>query len=181
MCVDIFIMTARAGFFVGDNREHDPWAPFKASRAQLYINPQTCLVSRWVNTTRTAGFGPFDGGGPYAPHSLNRVISGRNEAGDCVVSWTLLNGWCEDRIPTMFCPAIEGDLVLRPNGWGGWTGSISDKPFPSRGVYFWRGDHWDTISERTEGIWLDLMTKRRHIDALNIAAANALPSGCEIE
>ena len=81
----------------------------------------------------------------------------------------------------MLCPVIDGEIILRPNGSGGWSGSIKEDRFPSRGLYWWRGDHWETISERTETIWLDLVSKRRHIDTFTIARNNSLPPGCELE
>lgn len=182
LCIDLFIMSEQAAFLVGDNRDFDPNAPFKASRAQIYINPNTCSVESVVNTSRTVTVGPF-GGGTHAPHKMNRVESYVNSSGQCVIEWDLLNGYCQTaEIPTIVCPAINGKLILTSNGNGGWNGNINEDKFPSRGLYKWNGSSWSTISERAETIWLDLFTRRRHIERLTIARdQETMPPGCNLE
>ncbi len=179
ICVDLFIMSAQAAFLLGDDRTFDPNAPFKASRAQLYINPQTCSVASWVNTSRTTGLGPLNGG-PYGPHRLNKVTATMTGAG-CVVEWTLFNGYCEGHVPTPLCPAIDGRFVIAGNASNGWSANVNEDKFPSRGIYFKRNGQWETVSERQETIWLDLGSKRRNIEFLRISRDQAMPPGCELQ
>lgn len=181
ICLDLFIMAERAAFLVGDNRDHDPGVPFKASRAQIYINPVICSVTWVVSPTRTVTFGPF-GGGEHAPHKLNRVEPHWSPSGECVVEWQLLNGFCQTyNITSILCPAINGMLVLRRDGNGGWVGNINEDKFPSRGLYKLNGTRWDVVSERSETIWLDLASKRRHIERIRIARDEAMPPGCMLQ
>lgn len=179
LCLDLFIMGERASFFIGDNRSFDPNAPYKASRAQIYINPDDCTIRRRVNTSRTVDMGPY-GNGPYEPHSLNSITTER-VGPDCIVRWKLLTGWCEGQVPGFLCPSIDGSLYIARNGNGGWTASIFEDKFPSRGLYMWRGDHFETISEREETIWLDLASSRRNIEQMRIKRDESLPPGCELE
>jgi hypothetical protein len=178
ICIDEFIMSERAAFLVGDNRDFDPYKPYKASRAQLYINPTLCTVHSYVNTSRTIQFGPL-GGGTHAPHTLNKVTATLTDS-SCVVEWSLLTGWCEGNVPNLLCPAIDGRIELKRDSNGGWTANINEDRYPSRGIYRWTGDHWATVSEREETIWLDLISRRKHIEILRIARDNAL-QGCEVE
>lgn len=181
LCIDLFIMGERAAFLAGDDRTFDPNAPYKASRAQMYINPSTCSVNTVVNTTRTITAGPF-GGGTHAPHKLNRVQTSRNDEGKCVVEWDLLNGFCQSMgAPAMVCPSINGKMVFTPDGNGGFTADVNEDKFPSRGAYKWNGSSWDTINERPETIWLDLMSWRRSAQKLQIERDNSLPPVCELE
>jgi hypothetical protein len=180
LCIDLFIMGERAAFLAGDNREHDPNAPFKASRAQLYINPNACTVEAVVNTTRTATFGSLDNVELY-PHVLNKVHASPDASGNCVVTWKLWNGFCQAAgINIIFCPAIDGKMTLRPSG-GGYTGNIEEDQFPSRGLYKWNGSGWTTISERTETILLDLALRRKSKEKLQIERDKAIPPGCNLQ
>jgi hypothetical protein len=185
LCLDLFIMTERAGFILeGDDRRFDPYAPAKASRAQIYINPHECMITPVVNTTRTVTFGPF-GGGEHAPHKLNRVAAYRDAAGACVVEWDLLNGWCQTHdvltLGGVLCPTIEGKMTLVSDGNGGFTANVNEDKYPSRGLYKWNGSSWQTLSERRETIWLDLGTWRRHIESLKIARDESMPAGCNLQ
>lgn len=181
LCIDLFIATERAGFILeGDDRTFDPNAPVKASRAQLYVNPADCSVRWVVNTTRAVSFGPF-GGGNHAPHKLNRVETMRNDSGQCVVKWDLLNGFCQKLGMDVTCPAIEGTLTLGSDGSGGWTGNIAEDKYPSRGLYQWNGSGWNVISEREQRMLLDLFLTRQNIERLKIARDESLPSGCDLE
>ncbi len=65
------------------------------------------------------------------------------------------------------CPAIDGTLTIRSDGNGGWLADINEDMFPSRGLYLWQGDHFQTISERPETIWLDLITEPRYREDSN--------------
>ena len=178
--MDGFISAPRAAFFVGDGREFDPNAPWKASRFQLYINPSLCVVDKWVNTSRVTGTGPLFDGRPYGPHQLNKVTAASHN-GACVVEWRLWNGFCERNLVEPICPPIDGRLVITPNGSGGWVGNILEDKFPSRGLYWWRNGTWETISQRPEGIWTDLYSKRRHVEQFRIERDQSLPPGCTLQ
>lgn len=180
VCFDLFIMSERAGFFVGDDRTHDPNAPYKASRAQIYINPSTCSVSWVVNTTRTVSWGPIEPG-THAPHKLNRVQAYRNDEAQCVVEWSLLNGWCQSGGLGPLCPAINGRLIFKGNADGTWNANVKEDLFPSRGLYRWNGSSFEVIDERTETTALDLVSWRQKIQDLKIARDNAMPPGCHLE
>lgn len=180
LCIDLFIMSERAAFFVGDNREFDRYAPWSASRAQLYINPVTCVVGPHVNTTRTVGFGPFEGGA-RGPHALNRVTATPSAEG-CVVEWSLNNGFCAtNELAQIICPSIDGRLVLRSDGSGGWTGSINEDKYPARGIYLWSGGDWRVIDERRQSTLFDLYGWRKHIEDLRISRNTCMPEGCNVQ
>ena len=184
ICIDLFIMGERASFLVGDNRTFDPNAPYKASRAQIYINPSSCTVGAAVNTTRTVSWGPFRGG-IHEPHKLNKVQAHLNDSAQCVVEWQLLNGWCQSNntltLDGLACPAIDGHITITSDGQGGWNANISEDLFPSRGLYKWNGSTWSTISERPGTIWLDLMSWRKKVEDLKIARDQAMPLGCNLQ
>ncbi len=58
---------------------------------------------------------------------------------------------------------------------------MNEDKYPARGMYWWRGDYWQTISERPQGISLDLYGWRKHIEDLRIARDAALPPGCVLQ
>lgn len=166
LCIDLFIMSERAAFFVGDRDDFDRHAPWSASRAQLYIDPATCTVEKHVNTTRTVGIGPINPG-THRPHHLNRAVASRNAAGQCVVEWSLLNGWCKGPMLELVCPSIDGRLVLEAIP-GGYQGNVNADKFPAMGIYWWTGGVWNTISEREQGHMFDLTGWRRHKDKIRL-------------
>lgn len=178
ICYDLYIESERAAFlFQGDYREPDSGAPRTVSRAQLYINPELCVVDRYVDLTRMIKVGPLQRG-PKGPHALNRVTATRTEGG-CLIEWRLFNGYCgENALAEMACAPIDGYMILRSDGNGGWTGNVVEDKFPARGIYVWRGDHWETISERKQGAFYDLYGWVKHIEDLRIARDAAMPAGC---
>jgi hypothetical protein len=181
-CIDLFIASETAGLiFEGDNREFDRYELINASRAQLYFDPATCTATAYVNTSRTVGFGPIPGGGPQGPHRLNRFTATPTSAG-CVIEWTLYNGWCEGHVPTLVCPPIDGKLTVTSSGAGGWTANIEEDRYPSRGLYKWNGSSgWQTISERSEGRFTDLASRRQHRETIRISRDQSLPAGCNLQ
>lgn len=180
-CLDLFIEGKTALMLQGDGRPPDPNAPVTASRAQMYINPATCLVRYVINTTRTVSVGPL-GGGTYAPNKLNRVEAHRNAQGECIVEWKLLNGFCNEFISgSGACPAIDGTMRFTPDGQGGWTANVSEDKFPSRVLYKWNGSAFMKLSERDGTIWIDLMTGRKSQERVRIERDNSLPPGCNLQ
>jgi hypothetical protein len=178
LCLDLFIMQERSAFFVaGDNRTYDRNAPQSASRAQLYINPNLCTVTKYVNTSRTIGLGPLDGV-PHDPHVLNRATAELTDDG-CVIRWSLLAGFCRGEIGSLLCPQIDGVLTIRRDGAGGWTGNVNIDRYPSIGIYELVGGAWQVIDARQEGHWTDLMGWRKHIfDIRNSRPAFQPSPGC---
>lgn len=160
-CVDLFIMSAREMFLVGDNRDFDPGVPWKASRGQLYVDPVQCSVdayineSQWVSSERR-----------HPPHELNRVTAEQTPDG-CVVEWSLNVGVCRtNALAVIVCPSIDGRMVFRGDGNGGWSVNVNEDKLPSRGLYLWNGNGWQVISEREERIWLDLYGWQRHVERI---------------
>jgi hypothetical protein len=184
-CIDLFIMTERAGFLIGDDRRFDPYAPYKASRAQLYFNPDECAVYWVVNTTRAII--DWRNAPPdtitEAPSTLSYVSAVRGSNGDCNIKWKLWPGWCEHQQvggTALVCPAIDGSIALHRLPSGAYSGSLSEDPFPSRGLYQWDGGAWRTISERQQSpIWGDLFWARQRTEQLRLERANVIQGGCE--
>lgn len=182
VCIDLFIEAERAAFMVGDDRRFAPDAPRKASRAQIYINPEACTVEPVVSPTRTVSWGPIDSG-THEPHALNRVTA-RLVEGKCRVDWRLLNGWCQGTVPNIACPAINGHILFTPQGDGSWKVDPAVDPYPSIGIYKVVGNTFVKACdkcEREEGHWLFLTSWKRSIETFRIARDAAMPSGCMIQ
>lgn len=179
-CVDLFIMSPQAAFFVGDNRTFDPNAPYKASRAQIYINPETCEVRKIVNTSRLVTTGPFLDS-VAGPHKLNEVTAHRLSDGSCQVVWKLYNGYCWTLGNAFGCPAIDGSLTFTHRTDGTFWANISEDRYPSRGLYRWDPSigEFQTISERREGVLADLVDLRQQITNIQLKQQqNFSGSGC---
>lgn len=183
LCLDLFIMAERAAFLIGDNRKFDPYAPYKASRAQIYVNPERCIANAIVNTTRTVQVGPF-GGGLHEPHILNKIEYRWIETGViCEIKYELLTGWCrtwDQSAYTFLCPSIDGTMVLRKGLDGVWSGNVNEDKFPSRGLYWLTNAQFRMISERKETIWLDLFSWRKHIEDFRLSIPPC-PDRCNLQ
>lgn len=172
-CLDLFIMTERAGFLVGDDRRFDRYAPYTASRAQIYFNPSECAAYWVVNTTRAIiDYKNWDNDTiTVEPAKLSWVQAYRGLNGNCRIKWKLWSGWCKNQQVGgwyLACPAIDGSIELTPLSNGNFSATLSEDPYPSRGLYQWTGSDWNTISERTQGIWLDLFMARQRKERLQL-------------
>lgn len=63
----------------------------------------------------------------------------------------------------------------------GWTGNVNEDKYPSRGLYWWRGSYWQTISEREEGIFFDLYSLNKSKEKIEISRNAAMPPGCQLQ
>lgn len=181
-CIDLFIKSEQAAFYVGDDRSFDPNAPYKASRAQIYINPATCEVRYVVNTSRILIQGPFYDS-VQAPHKLNKVNAERLGDGSCRVTWRLLNGYCGSVGGQPMCPAIDGQITFSPSPNGIYGAQLVEDKFPSRGLYRWDPNSgFQTIDEREGTIFLDLISLRKQITNIQERQQQVLrDSGCELQ
>jgi len=167
----------------GDDRQFDPKAPVKASRAQIYFDPARCAIRTTVNTSRVILPGPLNDTTIYQPHRLNKVNAVRLADGGCQITWVLYNGFCDNAGVRPVCPAIDGQMIIHQAADGSWATNIEEDKYPSRGIYLWNGSTFVKACpncERAETIFLDLYSLRKNTDSLRLEQSRIpKPSNCE--
>jgi hypothetical protein len=186
VCIDFFIMADRAAVFLGDDRNFDPDAGFRASRVQLYLNPNTLAWEVKYNESTLVAFGipvlskTDSGPGRMFDPNQDVQVSRNPDDGFITITMAFRNNFCISR--TTFCPVIDAKVGLEPssNSPGGFEVFFRRDGFPSMGVYRRKADNsgWDTMAQDTEMMtgaytnWLALVgTWNQHIQ---------MPNGCHL-
>lgn len=164
LCIDLFIRARFAGPLKGDARDHDPNAPYAASRAQIYLTPNNLgRLTGWVVVSGThvrnafaltpgveAGF-PAD-----AIHQVKRALITHLSPTRVRVEYALWNSMCT-AVQAPICPTILGDHIFERDSTGVWRPvDIRKTSFPSITIYNERPTGWQELYRSDETDWTGL-------------------------
>ncbi len=152
LCFDFYIQSKTAFLIMeGDDRGADPNAPYTASRAQIYVNPNTGVHTLKLNSS-TVDFIPGDYPGipllngiqKQPMRHLPKDVSVTFDAstGDMIVKVELYNAFCS--IPgRAACPSIDATFAVRNVSGVLVTTSLERDKYPSVQVNQWRNGAWE--------------------------------------
>lgn len=195
ICIDFFIMSKTAFFIAeGDDRGFNVNARHTASRAHVYINPNTGAKHLMLNGSRI-DFIPGDDGPipipfmngierPPMRHLPKDVVVQRDPAtGVLLVRVELYNGFCT-MAGRALCPSIDATIRIAPG-----SGGMFDVTFPQVDDY-----PSVQVNQSVNGAWTErarhaehpgwfgpmfLINLRRKADILR--QTGAMPNGCMVQ
>jgi hypothetical protein len=158
ICIDFFIMADRAAVFQGDNRDFNPDAGFRASRVQLYLNPNTLLWEVKYNASTLVAMGipvlskQDSGPGRMFDPDSDVKVSRNPDDGFITITVSFRDSFCPSR--NSYCPVLDAKVGLNPDSSkpGGFEIYFKRDGFPSLGIYRRKADNsgWDVMAQDRE-------------------------------